>query len=361
MAARKMTVLRIGYDAQAFLSPNGGLGKGLQLRNLLGPRIESFTGFASTFPNSSGMKLVQEGASRHGIWQQVSLPGSLRRHKIDIFLAPQNTAPFFLPSSVRLILVLHDTILLHSFQRFELNLRDAFRRRQIRASVSRAEVVLTVSQYSRSEILRAFPQANVRVIPCTIPEAWFDAAPSEVRNGFLLMVTSSAPHKNAAGGIAGYAHYARAAGRSAVPLKIVGLARERGSYMPMLRDLGVRDLVSFTPFLSEADLRDLYRQANALILPSFVEGFGIPLLEAMATGTPALASNVSSLPEVGGSAPLYFNPHSPAEIGSAITTVMTDSTLRHRMVQLGLDRAKTFHPSIVMRLVDDFWREFASQ
>ena len=101
-------MLRVGYDAQTFLCSNGGLGKGLQLRNLLGRHIESFAGFASTVPNRSGMKLIQEGAYRHRIWQQVSLPNSLRRHKIDLFLAPENTAPFFLPSSVRLILVLHD-------------------------------------------------------------------------------------------------------------------------------------------------------------------------------------------------------------------------------------------------------------
>ncbi len=351
-----MPVLKVGYDAQAFLSPNGGLGKGLQLRNLLGQRIETFTGFASTFPNSSGMKLVQEGAFRHGVWQQVSLPGSLRRHKIDLFLAPQNTAPFFLPSSVRLILVLHDTILLHHFQRHELSLRAVFRRRQIRSSVARAEVVLTVSEYSRSEILRVFPDANVRVIPCTIPETWFAPALREVRDGFLLMVTSPAPHKNAAGGVAGYASYARAAGRSALPLKIVGLARERESYAPLLRELGVDQLVSFTPFLSEEDLRDLYRKAEALILPSFVEGFGIPLLEAMATGTPALTSDRTSLPEVGGTAPFYFNPHNPADIGSAITSVITDSTLRARMVQLGRERAQCFHPSVISRLVDEFWR-----
>ena len=347
----------MGYDGQTFLSPNGGLGKGRQLRNLLGRRIETFAGFATPAPNHSGLSLIQEGASRHRIWQQWSLPNSLRRHKIELFLAPENTAPFFLPHSVRLILVLHDMIPMQGFRHGELKprLMNSYLRRQIRSSVLRAEVILTVSEYSRSEILRFFPGANVHVIPCTIPEAWFDPAPVEQRQDFLLMVTSPAPHKNAAGAILGYAQYARMAGSSAAPLKIIGLSKESSSYKPMLHKQGTADLITFMPFLAEAQLRDLYRSARAVLIPSFAEGFGIPLLEAMATGTPVLTSNVTSLPEVGGPAPLYFDPYKPAEIGSAIAAVMADASLRRRMATLGTQRAQDFHPSAVSKLVDDFW------
>ena len=354
-------MLRIGYDAQTLLSPNGGLGKGRQLRNLLGRHIESFSGFASTAPNQSGIKVVQEGAYRHRIWQQVSLPNILRRHRIDLFLAPENTAPFFLPSSVRLILVLHDTIMLQGFQQRDLKprLMDTYLRRQVPASVSRAEVILTVSEYSRAEILRVFPDANVRIIPCTIPETWFHATPIEAREDFLLMVTSSAPHKNAAGAISGYAQYARLAGSSPAPMKVVGLSEEATLYRPLLDELDIADLVSFMPFLAEAELRNLYRKARAVLVPSFAEGFGIPLLEAMATGTPVLTSNVSSLPEVGGPAPFYFDPRKPAEIGSAIDAVMNNLSLQKSMASLGLQRAQDFHPSVVSKLVDDFWRQTA--
>jgi len=354
-------MLNIGYDAQTFLSSNGGLGKGVQLRNLLGRHIESFAGFATPAPNNSGLRLIQEGASRHRIWQQVSLPNSLRRHKIDLFLAPENTAPFFLPPSVRLLLVLHDLIPLQCFRQRGLKprLMDTYLRRQIPASVARAEIVLTVSEYSRSEILRVFPKANVRVIPCTIPENWFQRAPLEDREDFLLMVTSSAPHKNAAGALAGYGEYARRAAKAPVPLKIVGLSGQAELYRSLLDELGIANHVSFMPFLAEDELCRLYRKARAAIVPSFAEGFGIPVLEAMATGTPVLTSNVTSLPEVGGPAPCYFDPRKPEEIGSAIGAVMSDSSLQKSMAILGLQRAQNFHPSVVSKLVDDFWREVA--
>jgi glycosyltransferase involved in cell wall biosynthesis len=354
-------MLKVGYDAQTFLCSNGGLGKGRQLRNLLGRHIDHFAGFATPAPNYSGVKLIQEGASRHRIWQQISLPSSLRRHKIDLFLAPENTAPFFLPSSVRLVLVLHDTIMLQGFPQRELKprLMDVYIRRQVPASVSRAEVILTVSEYSRADILRIFPEANVRVIPCTIPESWFDSAPIEAREDFLLMVTSSAPHKNAEGAITGYAQYARLAGKSAAPMKIVGLSREAASYKPLLEELDIADLVCFMPFLDEGELRNLYRKARAVIVPSLAEGFGIPVLEAMASGTPVLCSKAASLPEVGGTAPFYFDPHKASDIGSAVESVMNDVSLRQTMAGLGLQRAQDFHPSVVSKVVDEFWSEVA--
>jgi glycosyltransferase involved in cell wall biosynthesis len=348
---------RVGYDGQAFLSPNRGTGKGLQLRNLLGPYLHRFTGFASNSPNPSGVSLVQEGAARYNVWQQFSLPASLRRHNIDVFLAPYNTAPFFLPSRVELLLVLHDTTLMKDFRKADLKgkLRDRYRRMQIPASVARARVVITVSQHARSEILAAFPKANVRVIPCTIDEAWFHPEPLYNRNGHLLMVTSSAPHKNALGAIEAYTGYVRRAGSQARPLKIVGLSGEAGLYRAKTESLPVE----YVPFISEAELRGLYRNAAALIFPSFAEGFGIPMLEAMATGTPVIAARATSLPEVGGDAAAYFDPQNQEEMISAMERVLSDDQLRQEMARKGLAKAEEYRPAVIGKQVVGFWQEFA--
>jgi glycosyltransferase involved in cell wall biosynthesis len=348
---------RVGYDAQAFLSPNGGTGKGLQLRNLLGPYLDRFTGFASNSPNPSGIPLIQEGAARYNVWQQFSLPASLRRHKIEVFLAPYNTAPFFLPSKIELVLVLHDTILLKSFRKpdWKDQLRDRYRRMQIPASVARSRVVLTVSEHARSEILAAFPGTKVRVIPCTIDDAWFRPEPLSNRSGHLLMVTSSAPHKNAWGAVEAYVNYARRAGGRARPFKIVGLSREAEAYRAKTASLPVE----YVPYVTESELRDLYCNAAALIFPSFAEGFGIPMLEAMATGTPVIAARATSLPEVGGNAAVYFDPADREDMTSAIERVLSDERLREEMACNGLVRAEQYRPSVIRQQVVDFWREFA--
>jgi glycosyltransferase involved in cell wall biosynthesis len=355
------SMVRVGYDAQAFLMPNGGTGKGLQLRNLLGPFIESFVGFASNAPNRSKYPLVQEGVANYRLWQQVSLPLSLTRHKIDLFLAPYNTAPLLLPPRVGLILVLHDTILMKGFRKPDLHGRfvDFYRRSQIPPSVARSRVVLTVSQHARSEILAAFPRADVRVIPCSIDAEWFRPAPLRDREGYLLMVTASAPHKNASAAIESYAAYARRAGAQARPFKIVGLSKEADPYRKKAAELGIEPMVDFLPFVTEPELRDLYRGAAAVLFPSLAEGFGIPVLEGMATGTPVIAARATSLPEVGGDAAFYFDPTNREEMAMALANVLANSRLREEMARKGLERAETFRPETVGKQVRAFWKEFA--
>jgi glycosyltransferase involved in cell wall biosynthesis len=352
----------VGYDGQAFLTQNGGTGKGAQLRTLLGPFIRQFTGFASTDPNYGDVPLIQEGLAGYNLWQQISLPGLLRRHKIDVFLAPSNTAPLRLPPKTKLVLVLHDMIIMKNYQKQEMRARllDGYRRRLIPASVARAEIVLTVSEHTRRKILEAFPKANVRVISCTVQQQWFSPRALTGRPGHVLMVTSSAPHKNAKAAIDAFLLYARRAGSNARPLKIVGLANHADRYTPVLQASGMESLVDFLPFIDEEQLRGMYQQAAALFFPSLDEGFGIPVLEAMATGTPVLTSRAASMPEVAGEAASYFDPSSVEDMASSLERVLSDVVLCERMAHQGLRRAQSFHPDLVQQKVGQFWKEIAN-
>ena len=352
----------VGYDGQAFLTQNGGTGKGAQLRTLLGPFIRQFTGFASTDPNFGDIPLIQEGLAGYNLWQQISLPGLLRRHKIDLFLAPSNTAPLRLPRKTELVLVLHDMIIMKNYQQQETRARllDSYRRRLIPISVARAELVLTVSDHARQKILEAFPKANVRVISCTVQQPWFSPRALTGRAGYVLMVTSSAPHKNARAGINAFHLYARRAGSNARPLKIVGLANHADHYTPELRASGIESLVEFLPFIDEEQLRGMYQQAGALFFPSLDEGFGIPVLEAMATGTPVLTSRAASMPEVAGEAAYYFDPSSVEDMASSLERVLSDVALCEGMALQGLCRAESYHPDRVQQKVTQFWKDIAN-
>jgi glycosyltransferase involved in cell wall biosynthesis len=354
-------VKKIGYDAQAFLATNGGNGKGQHLNTLLGSFREKFFGFASTNPNPSELRLVQEGYASYTLWQQISLPLSLKRHGVEIFLAPYNTAPIRLWRHICLVLVLHDLILFESYRRVRYRERvlDAYRRLLIGPSVRRAKLVLTVSQYSRHEILKRFPGTDVRVIPCAVSSVWLDPKPLKERVGYLLMTTSSAPHKNAIGAIQAYGRYAKQAGTAARPLRIVGLGKQAKQYESVLRDSKVFELVTFLPFLSEAELIAEYQNAAALFFPSFSEGFGIPMLEAMATGTPILAANAGSLPEVGGIAARYFNPHSIEEMAAVLLQTLGNEAELERMAKEGILALQPFAPESVREKVDTLWRELA--
>jgi glycosyltransferase involved in cell wall biosynthesis len=100
--------------------------------------------------------------------------------------------------------------------------------------------------------------------------------------------------------------------------------------------------VILTGFIDRGDLPSLYRQAEMLVYPSLYEGFGLPVLEAMACGTPVITSNTSSLPEVAGDAALTVNPTQVGEIADAMAQLLSDATLRRRLRQAGIERASAF-------------------
>jgi glycosyltransferase involved in cell wall biosynthesis len=357
--------LRVAYDAQSLVSGDGGTGKGVQLRNLIDSRWAQFQGYA---PSPRKQKLtsgiVQGGNRRYLIWQQVSLPRLLREWKPNVFLAPYNTAPLWLPRGVQLVLVLHDLILMHKFEGSTAKARlvNGYRRRLIPPSVARSSHVLTVSEFSRNCILESFPETRVTVIPCTIPESWF-AGPQDLeqRDNYLLLVTASPPHKNVARALRAYASYVRMAGATAADLRVVGLPPAGGPFRALAHELGTQGKVIFEPFVSAPTLQLLYRRAKAVLVPSLMEGFGIPVLEAMASGTPVIASRSSSLPEVGGDAPQYFDPYDEKSMAASIFEVLVNPALALEKARRGYMQAAKFHPAIVRRQIDEFWFQIASK
>jgi glycosyltransferase involved in cell wall biosynthesis len=359
--------VRVAYDAQAFLSKNGGTGKGIQLRNLLGPFAGTFLGFATKGQSYAEHALIQGGIGGYRVWQQLSLPVFLKRWKADYFLAPYNTAPFLIPSPTKLVLVLHDAIPVGKYRGsdFRGSVDHAYRRLLVIKAASRAHIVLTVSEYSKQQILARFPKINVRVIPCSISPSWFQADGwnnIQQRENYIFMVTASVPHKNTSGALRAYARYVSSTDRSnAARLRIVGLSNAKEKFVLEAAELGIEQFVDFEPYVTDAELQNLYRRARLVLVPSFMEGFGIPLLEAMASGTPAASSNAGSLPEVGAAAPVYFDPNSVEEMASAISRILSDVEMQQRMMDAGLQRARRFHPDTVQREVEEFWKGLATE
>jgi len=211
--------------------------------------------------------------------------------------------------------------------------------------------------------LSRFPKARVTVLPNTIAESWYlrdKAIAAQNRDNYILMVTAASPHKNLDRGLQTYAGYVRDTAATPADLKIVGISKANAARLEgRLGELGVKDRVRFMPYLSELELQELYRKAKVLFIPSLMEGFGIPVLEAMASGTPVISSSTTSLPEVGGSAPEYFDPLDVKDMSGVLKTVLANDHLRASMAQRGLARAQTFHPLVVREQIDHFWTELA--
>jgi glycosyltransferase involved in cell wall biosynthesis len=222
-------------------------------------------------------------------------------------------------------------------------------------------MVITVSEYSREQILQRFPKARVVVLPNSISESWYvrqNATSVRDRENYILMVSAMSPHKNIQRGLQAYSAYVSDVGLSCADLRVVGISKTNAANLqPRLRELGISDRVHFMPYLSELELQRLYRRAKALFIPSLMEGFGIPVLEAMASGTPVISSSATSLPEVGGSAPEYCDPYDATDICRVLTRVLADDDLRAGMAERGLSQAETFHPHIVQNQINRFWAD----
>lgn len=219
---------------------------------------------------------------------------------------------------------------------------------------ARSALILTVSYHTRKDLCRILgvPETKVVVIPeapepCYHPRPFAEAnALAAERYGltgpFLLYVGGFSPRKNLATLLSAYA-----AVRSDLPdhppLVLAGGLDPSGQRLvDRVRDLGLAGEVVFPGFVPLADLPYLYRAARLFVYPSLYEGFGLPPLEAMACGTPVIASRESSLPEVVGNAGILIDPYDEDELAAALLKVGSDPETRETLRQQGLKRSRTF-------------------
>jgi glycosyltransferase involved in cell wall biosynthesis len=291
-------------------------------------------------------------ARPYSLAEQVAIPFHLARLGIGLFHAPHYTLPPLAPCPA--VVTIHDCIHLAFPQYLPGRLARLYARLALRLAARRARRILTVSEASRRDILRLLgpPPERVVVVPNAIDEQfWTPPAPQEVArvaeryqlaDPFVLYAGNIKPHKNLERLIAAFARLRRG-GFERVKLLIIG---DEISKYPALRRAVHRHqlhpVVRFLGFVPDRTLAVLYRLADLFVFPSLYEGFGLPPLEAMASGTPVVTSNVSSLPEVVGDAAVLVDPYDPDAIAEGMRRVLSDPDLRAELRAKGLARAREF-------------------
>ena len=263
----------------------------------------------------------------------------------------QYTAP--LTCSAPIVVSVHDVSFLEYPQYFT-----SFRAMQLRLTVRRtvkaASCVLTVSEFSKREILDAYklPEDKVVVLPNGVSSAFHPVARETAKRSmrtalpaapFILTVGDLQPRKNHLGLIAAFEDLLGAHPQLPHHLIIVG---KETWYAPDVRAAAkksqVADRIHFTGFVDDEELRRLYGACDLFVYPSFYEGFGLPILEAMACGRAVACSNTSAMPEVADSAALLFDPCSKRDLVFAMRDLLLNPELRQRMERLGVQRAGMF-------------------
>jgi glycosyltransferase involved in cell wall biosynthesis len=311
---------------------------------------------------------IKHGLGFFPYWEQFILPRLCRQFRVTHLVCPYNTGPINVPNGTKLILAVHDLIYLESWSTLRPSssmyqtLGRVYRRWNVPRAVRRADRIVTVSEYSAAQIRGRFGECarGIDVIPNSVPDAWFVDAPLPVdaRAREILTVSGDAPSKNLESLIRAYSTFKERlpTNQEAPLLRIVGVKpRQQAHFVELAQRHGAAQSIRFEGFLDDAQLRALYRRATFFVLPSLFEGFGIPIAEAMASGTPVACSNTTSLPEVLQQAGWLFDPGNIQDIASVLTEAWLDKEKRDRYALLGVRRAQRFRQSTVAQQITDFW------
>lgn len=357
--------MRVCIDARGMLGRPTGAGKalGYLLRQL-----------RADFPCHEYITCDPPGAAswrlpRQLLWEQVELPLRARRFGADVLHVPGGTpGPFISP--VKVVMTVHDLAptrhpewLPHPRSRWYWG-------RLVPRAARRAHAVVVPSAATKRDVvaLAAIPEARVHVTPWGVPldvdGVLGRATPLDVRatyglpEGYVLYVGTIDRRKDYRTLLEAMRHLA-----PRIHLAVAGtLIAGRTDFPETVERLGLGRRVTMLGYVPERDLLALYRGAAVFVYPSFYEGFGFPVLEAMACGTPVITYKTTSLPEVAGDAARLLDcPVSAETLAAEISRVMDDATLRRELIERGLARARRFDWGITARLTADVYEALAGR
>lgn len=287
------------------------------------------------------------------LWQLVRK--SVGRHNIDLYayFAPAHYAPPYLPKGCKLIVTIHD--LAYVFFPNEFLKKDRFKLEKWTAeAVARAYKVIVVSDNTRADVMQVFGLTDNQIVTIhngyTPQSKLYENKQTSLINGidyglepyhYFLYIGTLQPRKNIGNLIYAFAMLHKEHGE----YKLVIAGKKGWMYQEIFdltKKLKIDHSVHFVGYITENDKSFLLNKALCLVFPSLYEGFGIPLLEAFSAGCPVVCSNTSSLPEVAGSAALYFDPKNPNDILDKLRKIESDLPLRHTLIEAGERRLMNF-------------------
>ena len=296
------------------------------------------------------------------------LSGKLRQEMPDL-VHVQYTAPLNCP--VPIVVSVHDVSFLEHSEFFPWP--RAFQlKHTVKHTVQKAAKILTPSEYSRSSIMKAYnlDEDSIVAIPNAVSSEFRQCSREQaiskietrfsIPSPFILNVGDLQPRKNQEGLIKAFAELIRCYPDLPHHLVFVGQQGWQGSRVRKAADKsGLSERIHFTDFVSDDDLLQFYNACEIFAFPSLFEGFGLPILEAMACGRAVACSNTTAMPEVADAAAILFDPNSVEEITRAMRDLVLDPELRTHVERLGLRRAARFNWASTAQKTLDIYYEIA--
>lgn len=316
--------------------------------------------------------IIEVKCPSYPLWEQVALPYAARKYNVDILHCTSNTAPII--CNTPLVLTLHDIIFLEprdtNNKSFYQNLGWLYRRLVVPRILDKCKRIITVSNFELKNIIGklSIPESRMAMIYNGY-NTWFkpindvESITSKYidNTGYFFFLGNTDPKKNTERTLIAYSNYCK---QSSVKRKLLvaDLAPQYLEEFIVKNKLdNIRDQVVLTGYVVNSHLPYIYNGAFAFLYTSLRESFGIPLLEAMACGTPVITSNTSSMPEIGGKDAALVNPESSEEITQMMLLIENDNEYRERIKAIGLERVGHFSwkntASNLLKLYKDVYKE----
>ena len=311
--------------------------------------------------DTKNVHIIEIGGNFYPIWEQITLPNAAKELKVDILHCTSNTAPIF--CNIPLILTLHDIIFLEprdkSNKSLYQNMGWLYRRLVVPRILNKCKKIITVSDFEKKNIISklSIPEEKMVMIYNGYND-WFKPVQDLERiyqkyidePGYFFFLGNTDPKKNTERTLIAYSKYLE---KSDAKRKLL-MADLDQSFLDDIIERNhienIRKNIVIPGYIINSDLPYIYNNAFAFLYTSLRESFGIPLLEAMACGTPVITSNTSSMPEIGGQHAILVNPESSDEIAQKMLELENNDALYRAQEDIGLKRAALFS-----------WRQTAEQ
>jgi len=290
-------------------------------------------------------------------WEKFALPRQVKKDHCDLFISLYQCPTII--KNIPHIMVVHDLVW-KIFPQYLNNFRKKIYAQLTYSAIGKTQKIIAVSNHTKNDLIKYLniDSKKISVIYNGCGNE-FSKIPDKkevekikkkyfLPDNYILYVGGYDPRKNVEVLIKAFS-IARQNPLFPEKVKLVLTGKDLSQKNPLYSDIKalsrkhkISSLVCFPGFISQQDLPAVYRGANIFIFPSLYEGFGLPVLEAMSAAVPVICSNSSSLPEVGGEAVLYFNPHSSKYLARLILEVLRDEKLREKLISKAINRAKNF-------------------
>jgi glycosyltransferase involved in cell wall biosynthesis len=284
--------------------------------------------------------------------EQLSCPFSLKKNNIDIFHSPMHVLPILSPKKTKTIVTVHD-LANFRFPEFYKSAKQKYLTYMTAKSTKKADHIIAVSKSTKNDLvdILGIKESRISVVYNGLnlePKKLSKEQEANITKKlnlpekYILFVGTKEPRKNISG-LLDALIYLWEEKKEKYNLVLVGpkgwlynnIDEKTNKYQQISN-------VQMTGYLTDTELFTAYKNASLFVYPSFYEGFGLPVLEAMSAGAPVICSNTSSLPEVGGDAAEYIDPYKPKQLANTISTICNDNALQNKMRTLGFIQAKNF-------------------